>query len=300
VWRFKTAVLISHGLNDLNTKPRMYARLYDALKRHHVPAKIWLNQGGHGDGANAGSRQAAWRDELNRFWSQYLFGVDNQWEDGPRSAVQRENSQWVDYEDWPAPGARLTMLGLGASGDNTIGTLEVERRHRHHKPERGLETIVDDSSIDANVLIAAAQSPNRLVYQTVPLTAPVHMSGIPWLSLQLRFDQPAAVVSAAVVDYRADGTVRLVTRGWADPQNHKSIWRTHRIKPGAEYQINFELQPHDYQFQAGSRIGLVVMSTDRLFTLRPPAGTTLTLDSRESNAFLPIVGGTAALEAATR
>jgi X-Pro dipeptidyl-peptidase len=247
--------------------------------------------------------------------------------------VQRENSQWVDYEDWPAPDARLTMFGLGASGDNTVGTLEVERRHRQHKsdrrhdqddawdhrrdhdkdwnrdddrkdsrhePERGLETIVDDSSIDANVLIAAAQSPNRLVYQTVPLTAPVHMSGIPWVSLELRFDQPAAVVSAAVVDYRADGSVRLVTRGWADPQNHKSIWRTRRIKPGAEYEIDFELQPHDYQFQAGSRIGLVVMSTDRLFTLRPPAGTTLTLDTRESNAFLPIVGGTAALEAATR
>ena len=47
-----------------------------------------------------------------------------------------------------------------------------------------------------------------------------------------------------------------------------------------EYEINFELQPHDYEFQAGSRIGLVVvMSTDRLFTLRPPAGTKLTLRS---------------------
>jgi X-Pro dipeptidyl-peptidase len=336
VKRFRTAVLISHGLNDLNTKPRMYARLYEALKRQRVPAKIWLNQGGHGDGANSGARQAAWRDELNRFWSQYLFGVDNHWQDGPRSAVQRENSQWVDYDDWPAPGARQAMFSLGAVGDNTIGTLALERRHGHnhkfdrwhdqddcrdrrrdfghdwdldddshwhhrgHSPERGLETIIDDSSIDANALIAAAQSPNRLVYQTVPLTAPVHMSGIPWVSLELRFDQPAAVVSAAIVDYRADGTVRLVTRGWADPQNHKSIWRTSRIRPGNEYEINFELQPHDYQFQAGSRIGLVVMSTDRLFTLRPPAGTTLTLDTRESQAFLPIVGGAAALEAATQ
>jgi X-Pro dipeptidyl-peptidase len=324
VKRFRTAVLISHGLNDLNTKPRMYARLYQALKKHRVPAKIWLNQGGHGDGANSGARQAAWRDELNRFWSQYLFGIDNQWEQGPRSAVQREDSQWVDYPDWPAPGARPAMLGLGAVGDNTIGTLKLER-WQHHKPGRkhddrgwdptrdwdrdhahkqeprhGLETLVDDSSIDANVLIAAAQSPNRLVYQTVPLTAPLHMSGIPWVSLELRFDQPAAVVSAAVVDYRADGTVRLVTRGWADPQNHHSIWRTRRITPGARYEIEFELQPHDYQFQAGSRIGLVVLSTDRLFTLRPPAGTTLTLDTRHSKALLPVVGGAAALEAATK
>jgi X-Pro dipeptidyl-peptidase len=334
VRRFKTAVLISHGLNDLNTKPRMYARLYSALKRHDVPSKIWLNQGGHGDGANSGARQAAWRDELNRFWSQYLFGIDNHWTDGPRSAVQRENGQWLDYEDWPAPGATTAAFDLGAAvEDNTIGTLKLDHRHRHpkhdrwhdqdddhdrrrdrgfddswwwdddrddhrgfwHKPDRDLETIVDDSSIDATVLIAAAQSPNRLVYQTAALTAPVHMSGIPWVSLNLRFDQPAAVVSAAIVDYRQDGTVRLVTRGWADPQNHKSVWRTRRIKPMKEYEIDFELQPHDYEFQPGSRIGLVVMSTDRLFTLRPPAGTKLFLDTRESNAFLPIVGGGRAL-----
>jgi hypothetical protein len=51
-------------------------------------------------------------------------------------------------------------------------------------------------------------------------------------------------------------TARLVTRGWADPQNHRSKWRTSRIKPFAEYEIEFELQPHDYEFQAGShRLG---------------------------------------------
>jgi X-Pro dipeptidyl-peptidase len=300
VRRFKAAVLISHGLNDLNTKPRMYARLYSALKKHDVPAKIWLNQGGHGDGANSGARQAAWRDELNRFWSQYLFGVDNNWTGGPRSAVQRENGQWVDYDNWPAPGARTASFSLSAALDNSIGGLALDDNdhHRHHpksRHKRVIETIIDDSSIDATVLIAAPQSPNRLVYQTPALTAPVHMSGIAWVSLKLSFDQPAAVVSAAVVDYRADGTVRLVTRGWADPQNHRSKWLTSRIKPFEDYEIEFELQPHDYEFQPGSRIGLVVMSTDRLFTLRPPAGTKLMLDTRASSAYLPIVGGANAL-----
>jgi X-Pro dipeptidyl-peptidase len=321
VRRFKAAVLISHGLNDLNTKPRMYAQLYAALNKHDVPSKIWLNQGGHGDGANSGARQAAWRDELNRFWSQYLFGVENDWTGGPRSAVQRENGQWVDYENWPAPGARTATLQLAPAQDNTIGALVLDRSSHHHKEPRGdrddhwdrnhdgddddrhhsrrkgrvIETIVDDSSIDATVLIAAPQSPNRLVYQTPALTAPVHMSGIAWVSLKLSFDQPAAVVSAAIVDYRADGTVRLVTRGWADPQNHRSKWLTSRIKPFKDYEIEFELQPHDYEFQAGSRIGLVVMSTDRLFTLRPPAGTKLMLDTRDSSAYLPIVGGARSL-----
>jgi X-Pro dipeptidyl-peptidase len=300
---FKTAVLISHGLNDLNTKPRMYSQLYKRLRKFGVPAKIWLNQGGHGDGANSGARQAAWRDELNRFWSQYLFGQDNHWQQGPRAAVQRENNQWVDYEDWPVAGPTPTTFSMWPVGDNTAGELLLIDKSAtpaaaREIPANPAETIVDNSAIDANVLIAAAQSPHRLVYKSPALTAPVHMSGTPEVSLYLSFDQPAAVVSAMVVDYRADGTTRLVTRGWADPQNRNSMSRTDPVTPGTYYVLKFPLQPHDYQFAAGSRIGVVVMSSDRLFTLRPPPGTTLTLEARHSRAFLPIVGGTEAMAAA--
>lgn len=299
VGNFKAAVFISHGLNDFNTKPRMFARLYAALKEHGVPAKIWLNQGGHGDGANSGARQAAWRDALNRFWSQYLFGIENGAMDGPRAAIQRENSQWVDYADWPVPGARPTALYLVASGDNTAGQLSSVHIASWDRPGGGYEQIVDDSSIDANVHVAAVQSPHRLVYKTEALKTPVHVSGIAAVSLCLSFDRPAAVVSAMLVDYRADGTSRIVTRGWADPQNHKSIAKTTPIKPGiTAYDVAFELQPHDYEFQPGSRIGLVVMSTDRLFTLRPPPGTQLTLTTSHSRVRLPIVGGSGALHGA--
>ncbi len=301
VKHFKAAVFISHGLNDLNTKPRMYARLYEALKANGVPAKIWLNQGGHGDGANSGSRQAAWRDALNRFWTKYLFGIENGAMDGPKAAIQRENSQWLEYEDWPVPGAQTTTLYLGASGDNTAGQLSAEHISNWDRPGGGYETVVDDSSIDATALVAVAQSPSRLVYKTEPLAAPLHISGIPTVLLCLSFDQPAAVVSAMVVDYRADGTAHIVTRGWADPQNHKSISKTTPIRPGATvYNISFELQPDDYQFQPGSRIGFVVLSSDRLFTLRPPPGTQLTLTPSHSRLRLPVVGGSAAFHAATQ
>ena len=133
-------------------------------------------------------------------------------------------------------------------------------------------------------LVAAPQSPHRLVYQTDALTAPVHVSGTPNVSLRLSFSKPAAVVSAMLVDYRADGTRRIITRGWIDPQNRHSIWFTSPIKAGKhhEYQIDFDLMPHDYEFQAGSRIGLVLLSSDwegeppLIFTLRPPPGTEIT------------------------
>jgi X-Pro dipeptidyl-peptidase len=296
--QFKAAVLISHGLNDFNVKPRNAARLWAALKENDVPAKIWWNQGGHGDRANT-ARQAEWRDMLNRFWSMYLFGLKNGAMDGPRAVVERENNQWVEYADWPVPGSVRVPVRFASGEPNAIGRLGVEWP-RDLPPPHMTEFIVDDASIDASVLVGAPQSPNRLVYQTPPLKAPVHVSGIPSVDLRLAFDRPAANVTAMLVDYKATGAPFIITRGWADPQNRESIWKTTPVVPGSPYMIGFELQPHDYVFAAGSRIGLVLMSSDRLFTLRPPAGTKLTLHTESSVVTLPIVGGDATLRTAIR
>ena len=291
----RTAVLISHGLNDFNVKPRHAARFWAALQANGVPSTIWWNQGGHGDRANS-ARQAVWRDTLNRFWSRYLFGQDNGWEKTATVTIEREDNTWLDYASWPVPGAAMTPLTLTPGAGGAAGVLGFDRVPAPASPQ----VIVDDSSIDATVLIAAPESPSRLIYKSAALTAPVHMSGIPEVSLQLSFDKPAAIVSAMVVDYKATGAPFIVTRGWADPQNRESIERTTPVEPGKSYTIAFELQPHDYIFQAGSRIGVVVLSSDRLFTLRPPPGTKLTLDAARSGARLPIVGGMAALKVAQK
>ena len=293
--KFKAAVLISHGLNDFNVKPRHAARLWAALKTHNVPARIWWNQGGHGDRANS-ARQAVWRDTLNQFWTHYLFGVPNGATSAAKAVVERENNTWIDYTDWPVPGARPTPLRFAAPSDaNTIGPLGLTGSN-----QATTELIVDDSSIDASDLVAASKSPSRLVYQTAPLTTPVHISGISSVSLRLSFDKPAAIVTAMLVDYKAGAAPFIITRGWADPQNRESISRTTPIVPGVAYTIAFELQPHDYVFQPGSRIGLVLLSSDRLFTLRPPPGTRLTVHTAQSSLLLPIVGGGQALQAATK
>jgi X-Pro dipeptidyl-peptidase len=114
-------------------------------------------------------------------------------------------------------------------------------------------------------------------------------------------------VSAMLVDYKADGTRRIITRGWIDPQNRHSVWFTSPIKAGRhhEYEIDFDLMPHDYEFQVGSRIGLVLLSSDwegdppLIFTLRPPPGTEITVDTAASKLTLPVVGGAKALWSAT-
>ena len=102
-----------------------------------------------------------------------------------------------------------------------------------------------------------------------------------------------------LIEYKANGTPTIVTRGWANPQNRKSLWEKFAIHPGSFYELEFELQPHDYMFQPGSRIGLMLLSSDRLFTLRPPRGAVLTLDTTKSALSLPVVGGAQAFSGAT-
>ena len=89
----------------------------------------------------------------------------------------------------------------------------------------------------------------------------------------------AANLTAVLVDYGPAGSADppvMVTRGWLDPQN--------RLSPGpgvrsarAGLRPPWDLQPDDYIFQAGHRIGLVVVSTDHDYTIRPDPGTRLTL-----------------------
>lgn len=289
---FRAAVLIQHGLNDFNTKPRHAARLWAALEAHGVPARIWWHQGAHGDRLMRQHRDA-WLETLNRFWTRHLFGVDNRAERDPRVLVEREDNTVVEYAAWPHPEAEPVALYPGGIGQER-GTLIWT------PSSGGSANVIDNAAIDANDLVAAASSPHRLAYLTTALTAPVHMSGIPEVELQLSFDRPAAIVSAMLVDHRADGRVFIVTRGWADPQNRESLSTTVPIEPGVSYRIAFELQPHDYVFQAGSRLGFVVMSSDQLFTQRPPAGTRLTMDLASSSFELPIVGGRSALDSATK
>ena len=98
---------------------------------------------------------------------------------------------------------------------------------------------------------------------------------------------------------RAKITDNIITRGWADPQNRQSISKSEPLVPGEFYQVTFDLQPDDQVIAAGQRIGLMIFSSDRDFTLWPEPGTKLTIDLSATSLTLPVVGGEGAWAGAT-
>jgi len=68
--------------------------------------------------------------------------------------------------------------------------------------------------------------------------------------------------------------------------------------PGKFYDLTFDLEPDDEFVPPGKQLAVMIMSSDREFTLWPRAGTELTVDLAHSSFTIPIVGGAAALRQA--
>lgn len=289
--KVKAATLMAHAFNDWNVMPEHSVRIYEALKARGVPAMAYFHQGDHGGDPPF--------DLINRWFTRYLYGVKNGVEELPRSWIVREGASQRDptpYPDYPHPEAKPVTL-FPAPGGEAAGALAftavTEVQH---------ERIIDDASISGRELARAENSPHRLMYATAPLKQPVHLSGTSRLKVRLSVNKPAANFSVWVVSLpwtkRRITNSDLITRGWADPQNHASLTKSEPLVPGAWYDLDFTLQPDDQIIPAGERIGIMLFSSDRNFTLRPKPGTEILIDLEHTSITMPVVGGEKALKAA--
>ena len=285
----KAATLMAHGFNDWNVMPEHTVRIYAELRRKGVPCMAYLHQGGHGGDPPL--------PMMNRWFTRFLYGVENGVENDPRGWIVREDARREEptaYPDYPHPDAVLVALRPGRGGAK-VGALRTTV-----DAGQGQENLVDDVAIAGADLAKADESKHRLLYATDELKADLHISGTPRLRIRVAADRPAANLSVWLVALpwtdRAKITDNVITRGWADPQNQDSLTASAPLIPGGFYELAFDLQPDDQVIPAGARIGLMVFSSDRDFTLWPKAGTVLTIDLDATSLELPIVGGKAAVE----
>ncbi len=317
VKNIKAAVLLAHGLNDYNVTPDHSVRIYNEMKARGLPVSIYLHQGGHGGNPPA--------DMVNRWFSHYLYGVDN--------GVGNEASVWIVQDAGAqAPGAAVATPARGrvataptafasfpvpgsvpvtlrpTTGGSRIGALSFTNSGT------GTEKLIDDVTFSGSALAGASQSPNRLLYATPVLTDTVHISGTARVTLRVSSSVSAANLSVWLVmlpydSARAGSQSRVgsITRGWADIQNAKSLKKGgvyaskksgKALRPGKFYDLTFDLEPDDEFVPAGKQLAVMIMSSDREFTLWPKSGAELTIDLAKSSFSIPIVGGVGALQQA--
>ena len=292
---FSAALLMSHGFNDWNVMPEHSLRIYEAAKAKGVPCQIYYHQGGHGGPPPM--------KMMNRLFTRYLHGVENGVEEDARAWIVREDDERnspTSYEDYPNPDASDVKLYLtgGAPGQGSLG-LDAQK-------DQGNETLVDNFSFDGEALAKAEITEHRLIYLTEPLKRSVHISGTASITVNMACDKTAANLSVWLISLpwqegrRPKITDNIITRGWADLQNHKSLTESSPLKPGKFYEMTFTLQPDDQVIPEGQQIALMIFSSDKDFTLWPDPGTQLTLDLGKTTLTLPVVGGQEAFERAIK
>ena len=290
----KAALLMSHGFNDWNVMPEHSYRIYNKAREMGLPVQIYYHQGGHGGPPPVSM--------MNRWFTRYLFEIENDVELDPKAWIVREGDDRLSptpYPDYPNPQAEDVVLYL-TKGGNTQGGLTT------NKSSRKKEMLIDDVSLAGEYLARVKTSPHRLLYTTPLLSKDLHISGTASITLSLSSSAPAANLSVWLVSLpwndedNANLYDNIITRGWADPQNHESIYTSQPLKPGEFYDLTFDLQPDDQIIPAGQQLGLMVFSSDKEFTLHPTPGTELRVDLKRSSLTLPIVGGLSKFENALK
>nr|WP_240905212.1 Xaa-Pro dipeptidyl-peptidase [Allomuricauda oceani] len=282
----KAALLMSHGFNDWNVMPEHSYRIYKKAKEMGLPTQIYYHQNGHGGPPPISM--------MNRWFTRYLFGVENGVENGPKAWIVRENDKKDNptaYADYPNPDA------IDVSLYPTKGGLKSGKLTPLKTKKQGTETLTDDYNFSGADLAMAKASEHRLLYVTAPLAEDAHISGVPKIKIKLASSKPAANLSVWLVSLpwsealNTKITDNIITRGWADPQNHSSLTESKPLVPKKFYKVEFELMPDDQIIPKGQQIGLMIFSSDKEFTLWPEPGTKLTIDLDGTELTLPVVGG---------
>ncbi|MEM9644591.1 MAG: Xaa-Pro dipeptidyl-peptidase [Planctomycetota bacterium] len=293
----RAAVLMAHAFNDWNVVPEHSYRIIAALKEKDVPLQVYYHQGGHGGPPPM--------KMMNRWFTRFLRGVENGVEQDAKAWIVREddkNDAPTAYQDYPHPDAQPVRLGPigGAPEFGQLKAIESAEAKPQTDTPASLETLEDNFSFDGESLAKADWTNHRLMYASETLTRPLHLSGVASVKIRLASSQPAANLSVWLVSLpwnesrSAKITDNIITRGWADPQNHESMTESSPLVPGQFYDLEFDLQPDDQIIPAGQQIGWMVFSSDKDFTLHPDPGTRLTIDLNHTHLNLPVVGGASA------
>ena len=304
-----------HGLNDWNVKPKNVYKIWQKVKDLPVEHHLFLHQGPHYNMNNLVSID--FTDLMNLWFVHELLGVENnaynQW---PTVMIQDnlEADIWHDEEDWsndvgqkvvyyPTDDAELQKDG---NGKQKLAFLDLGGKD--FKAAKISESAWQDKFIAGDEKWAKPS----LRFTTDEFIHPVTIVGRPEVKLRVSSSLNKGQISVALVELgdrkrltavpkflMRDGQelgfrfgtdtlqefvpdklshAKLITKAHMNLQNYADMQKPAAIEPGEFYDLSFELQPTYYKVPVGSKLCLIIYSTDQGMTKRPLEETTYTID----------------------
>ncbi|KJY61589.1 Xaa-Pro dipeptidyl-peptidase [Lactobacillus apis] len=304
-----------HGLNDWNVKPKNVYKIWQKVKDLPVEHHLFLHQGPHYNMNNLVSID--FTDLMNLWFVHELLGVENnaynQW---PTVMIQDnlEADIWHDEKDWSNDvGQEVvyyptddTELQKDGNGKKKLTFLDLGGKE--FKAAKISETAWQDKFIAGDEKWAKPS----LRFTTDEFIHPVTIVGRPEVKLRVSSSLNKGQISVALVELgdrkrltavpkflMRDGQelgfrfgtdtlqefvpdklshAKLITKAHMNLQNYADMQKPAAIEPGEFYDLSFELQPTYYKVPVGSKLCLIIYSTDQGMTKRPLEETTYTID----------------------
>ena len=304
-----------HGLNDWNVKPKNVYKIWQKVKDLPVEHHLFLHQGPHYNMNNLVSID--FTDLMNLWFVHELLGIENnaynQW---PTVMIQDnlEADIWHDEEDWsndigqevvyyPTDDAELQKDG---NAKKKLAFLDLGGKE--FKAAKISESAWQDKFLAGDEKWAKPS----LRFTTDEFIHPVTIVGRPEVKLRVSSSLNRGQISVALVElgdrkrltavpkflmrngqelgfrFGTDtlqefvpdklSHAKLITKAHMNLQNYANMQKPAAIEPGEFYDLSFELQPTYYKVPVGSKLCLIIYSTDQGMTKRPLEETTYTID----------------------
>lgn len=204
-----------------------------------------------------------------RFFDAHLRDIDDGFNALPpvRLFLMGEN-RWVETTDWPPPEAQIQAWYLDAEGGLSRDTpaTDGEDTYRYDPldpvPTRGGSLYWGLGPIGPVDVRSTLQRADVLCYRGEKLQAPLTVIGDVGLELHVATDVEDTDFIARLCVQAAEGSVTCVTQGQQRCRFRKSPARPEPLEPDKETELQLSMGQTAYIFPAGSRVVLLVTSSD--------------------------------------
>jgi len=328
------SVFVIHGLNDYNVKANHFSNWWEELANHDVPRKLWLTQTGHVDPFDF--RRAEWVDTLHKWFDHWLLDIDNGIMDEPTVDIERSADEWETYSSWPLEDSESVKVKLGPATEKLPGTMTTTAVKGNFSqtftdnPDQTEQEMVEDelTAKENRLMFLSPELKEDMTLSGVPefdiratvnkedtnLTALIvdygadervnhrdRGEGVRTLDTESCWGASIDVDDACYKETEKTthtAPYEIVTHGWLDAQNWRSLSRTEILTPGKSYRFQWDTLPEDYVFKKGHRIGIVIAGSDDRWLMTDDTRATFNVELGQSHVKLPIVGGKKAFERA--
>lgn len=313
--QIKCDLVLIHGLNDQNVKPKNPYQLLEKVADLPVAKKVVLHQGQHIYINNLASLDLT--DMLNLWLSHKLYGLDNQAKESfPDLLVQQNTAPdaWVTPHTWGSEKKQtFTLTSNNELSVSAKRPFTCEMSFADQLDHATFAHYTNDLTKWHDDLVnhKAPLNKNSLRFVTETLTSPLTINGMAKLKVRIASSADHGLLSAMLVDlgeakrlqkkptllatkalncgfrWREDDLVgftygpktsyQIISKGHINLQNRTAPWQNDELFPGTFYDVELALQPTFYTVPQGRKLALIIYATDLSATLRGNEALTYTL-----------------------